>query len=86
MDKQGVLYNLRELFAELRKSDYSKDQSIDYIYYLFQEIIDKPCELQNEKILARLQRAKQNDFRFASGFLGRWAEAVSQKSKKVEED
>ena len=81
MDKQSKLSNLKELLSDLKKSDYDKEQSINYLRSLIEDLILKPETQHDEIITSRLARAKQNDFRFASGFFGRWAEH-SAKSKE----
>lgn len=79
MEKNQVLYNIRELFYELRKSDCDKEHTVGYIYNLLEDILDKDSDKQNEEIVYRLKRTKKNDFRYASGFYGRWAESAIKK-------
>jgi type I site-specific restriction-modification system R (restriction) subunit len=85
MEKENILSNVRDLFYELRKSDYDKENTVAYIYNLLEDIIDKDADKQNEEILYRLKRARKNDFRYASGFFGRWAESAT-KNREINKD
>jgi hypothetical protein len=75
---QLILTNLRELLYELRKPNYDKEQSINYLYSMIEDFLLKPEPEHNEIIPSKLERTKKGDFGFASGFFGRWAEHASK--------
>jgi hypothetical protein len=75
MKINSVTRSLKELFILIKNSNYSKDQSIDYILSLLEACLDKSSEDQLKIIQSHIRRAKQGDFRFSSGLNGRQAEA-----------
>lgn len=70
--------NINLLIAELKKSDLTKEQSLDYLGHVFRTTTKKVVTWSDRSYIALpvkyyLDNARDGNFRYTTGFYGNWA-------------
>ena len=80
--------NINLLISELKKSNLTKEKSLDYLGHVVRTITQNNINGEQRNDAAStvndyLKNTRAGDFRYASGFFGNWAKHAEEQDQDV---